>query len=51
MGTMTVIGGNGDEDATLANLSVGQTDFTWNSRKWKITGVSYTGNYQSKKIY
>lgn len=48
---MTVIGGNGDEDATIPNLSVGMTNFTWNSRRWKITGVSYTGNYQSKKMY
>ena len=47
---MTVIGGS-DEDATLAGLEVGDTTFTWNGKKWKITGCQYNGVYNDKKSY
>lgn len=49
-GSMTVIGGS-DEDATLDNIEVGDTTFTWNNKKWKITNVSYQGTYNDKKSY
>lgn len=49
-GSMTVIGGS-DEDATLDNIDVGDTAFTWNGKKWKITNVSYQGTYNDKKSY
>lgn len=49
-GSMTVIGGS-DEDATLDNIEVGDTTFTWNDKKWKITNVSYQGTYNDKKSY
>lgn len=47
---MTVIGGS-NEDATLDNIEVGDTTFTWNNKKWKITNVSYQGTYNDKKSY
>lgn len=50
-GTMTVIGGDGSEDGSVANLQVGDTTFTWAGKKWKIDNVTYRGNYQSKKMY
>ena len=49
-GSMTVIGGS-NEDATLDNIEVGDTTFTWNNKKWKITNVSYQGTYNDKKSY
>lgn len=49
-GSMTVIGGS-DEDATLDNIEVGDTTFTWNNKKWKVTNVSYQGTYNDKKSY
>lgn len=49
-GSMTIIGGS-DEDATLDNIEVGDTTFTWNNKKWKITNVSYQGTYNDKKSY
>lgn len=49
-GSMTVIGGS-DEDATLDNIEVGDTTFTWNEKKWKVTNVSYQGTYNDKKSY
>ena len=50
-GTMTVIGGSDEDPAGLEGLEVGSTDFSWAGHKWKITGVQYTGNFQSKKQY
>ena len=49
--TMTVIGGNGDEDATIPGISVGQTDLQWNNKKWKVRDVTYNGTYNDKKSY
>lgn len=49
--TMTVIGGNGDEDATIPGLSVGMTDFQWNNKKWKVRNCTYNGTYNDKKSY
>ena len=47
---MTVIGGS-DEDASLDGLVVGDTTFTWNGKKWKITSCTYNGVYNDKKSY
>lgn len=50
--TMTVIGGDGTEDPdTLPGIATGDTTFTWAGAKWKVQGVQYTGNFQSKKQY
>lgn len=49
--TMTVIGGDGDEDATIPGLSVGMTDFVWNNKKWKVRSCTYNGTYNDKKSY
>lgn len=40
----------GAEDASIG-IDVGDTSFTWNSHKWKVTGVTYTGSFQDKKRY
>ena len=48
--SMTVIGGS-DEDASLDGLVVGDTTFTWNGKKWKITSCTYNGVYNDKKSY
>ena len=48
---MTVIGGNGDEDATIPGISVGMTDFSWNGHNWKVRDVTYNGAYNDKKSY
>ena len=50
-GSMTVIGGDGSEDGSVGNISVGDTTFTWAGHKWKVTGITYQGNYQDKKKY
>lgn len=50
--TMTVIGGDGTEDPDeLPGIATGDTTFTWDGKKWKVQGVQYTGNFQSKKMY
>ena len=49
--TMTVIGGNGDEDATIPGIEVGQTDLEWNGHKWKVRDCTYSGTYNDKKSY
>lgn len=50
-GTMTVIGGDGSEDGTIPGIETGMIDFEWAGKKWKVTGVQYTGSYQNKKRY
>ena len=50
-GTMTVIGGSTEDPDELPNIATGDTTFTWAGKKWKIQGVQYTGNFQSKKQY
>lgn len=50
-GTMTVIGGNGSEDGTIQGIQMGDIAFEWAGKKWKVTGVQYTGNYADKKRY
>lgn len=50
-GQMTVIGGDGNEDATIPGLSVGMTDFEWNGKKWKIRDIQFQGTYNDKKTY
>ena len=49
--SMTVIGGDGDEDATIPGLSVGMTDFEWNGKKWIVRDCTYNGTYNDKKTY
>lgn len=51
-GQMTIIGGSVEDPTTLdTNITCGTTDFTWNDKKWKLDSITYTGNFQSKKIY
>ena len=49
--SMTVIGGDGSEDGSVGTIVAGDTTFTWAGHKWKVTNVTYRGNYQSKKMY
>ena len=49
--SMTVIGGDGSEDGSVGTIVAGDTTFTWANHKWKVTNVTYRGNYQSKKMY
>ena len=48
---MTVIGGDGAEDGTVGGIQMGDIAFEWASKKWKVTGIQYTGNYADKKRY
>lgn len=50
-GSMTVIGGDGSEDGSVGTIVAGDTTFSWAGHKWKVTNVTYRGNYQSKKMY
>ena len=47
---MNIIGGS-NEDCELENLEVGDIEFQWNNKKWKLTGITYQGSYDSKKSY
>ena len=52
--TLNMIGGtggsgDGTEDTKLPQ--VGDIDFTYAERKWKVTNVTYNGSYQDKKSY
>ena len=47
---MSIIGGS-NEDCELENLEVGDISFQWNGKKWKLTGITYQGSYDSKKAY
>lgn len=49
--SMTVIGGDGNEDATIPGIEVGQTDLEWNGHKWKVRDCTYSGAYNDKKSY
>ena len=49
--SMTVIGGDGSEDGSVSTIVAGDTTFEWAGHKWKVTNVTYRGNYQSKKMY
>lgn len=49
--SMTVIGGDGNEDATIPGVTVGMTDFVWNGKKWKVRDCTYNGVYNDKKSY
>ena len=49
--TMTVVGGSTEDPDELPGIATGDTTFTWNGKKWKVQGVQYTGNFQSKKQY
>lgn len=49
--SLTVIGGDGNEDATIPGIDVGMTDFLWNGHKWKVRDVTYNGAYNDKKSY
>ena len=50
-GSMTVIGGDGSEDGSVGGLQVGDTNFEWAGKKWKITNITYQGTYNDKKKY
>lgn len=47
---MSIIGGS-NEDCELENLEVGDISFQWNGKKWKLTGITYSGTYNDKKQY
>lgn len=46
----TIIGPS-NEDCDLEGIEVGDTTFTWNNKKWKITSCTYNGTYNDKKQY
>lgn len=48
---MTVIGGDGSEDGSVGSIVAGDTTFEWAGHKWKVTNVTYSGNYADKKKY
>ena len=48
---MTVIGGDGSEDGSVGGIVAGDTAFEWAGHKWKVTNVTYQGNYADKKKY
>lgn len=50
-GSMTVIGGDGSEDGSVGDIVAGDTAFEWAGHKWKVTNVTYQGNYADKKKY
>lgn len=50
-GSMTVIGGDGSEDGSVGGIVAGDTAFEWAGHKWKVTNVTYQGNYADKKKY
>lgn len=49
--SMTVIGGDGNEDATIPGITVGDTSFEFNGKKWKVRSCTYNGAYNDKKSY
>ena len=49
--SMTVIGGDGNEDATIPGITVGDTAFEFNGRKWKVRSCTYNGAYNDKKSW
>lgn len=46
----TAIGGDGTEGTPTA-LSVGNIDFSFGGKNWKVQSCTYTGNYADKKKY
>lgn len=48
---MTVIGGDGSEDGSVAGIVAGDTSFSWNDHTWKVRSVQYNGVYNDKKSY
>lgn len=46
----TIIGGS-NEDCELENIECGDTAFSWNGKKWKVTSITYNGTYNDKKSY
>ncbi|WP_407450913.1 hypothetical protein [Fibrobacter sp.] len=49
--SMNVIGGDGSEDGSVSTILPGDTAFFWAGHNWKVTSVTYTGNYADKKRY
>ena len=52
--TLNLIGGtggagDGTEDSSLPDI--GSTDFSYAGHTWKVNGVTYNGQYASKKSY
>ena len=50
---LTVIGDSAKLPITgdSSTFAVGDTTFTYASKKWKVTSVAYTGTYNGKKQY
>lgn len=44
-------GGSGDGTEDTALPALGDIDFVYAGRKWKVTNVTYNGSYQDKKSY
>ena len=44
-------GGSGDGTEDTALPALGDIDFEYAGRKWKVTNVTYNGSYQDKKSY
>lgn len=49
--SMNVIGGDGSETGAVGNIVPGDTSFSWAGKTWKVTSVTYQGNYADKKKY
>lgn len=49
--SMTVIGGDGNEDATIPGITVGDTAFQFNGHMWKVRSCTYNGAYNDKKSW
>ena len=49
--SMTVIGGDGNENATIPGITVGDTAFKFNGRRWKVRSCTYNGAYNDKKSW
>ena len=49
--SMTVIGGDGNEDATIPGITVGATAFEFNGRQRKVRSCTYNGAYNDKKSW
>lgn len=49
-GQMTVIGPD-DESGSFSEADVGDITFQYDSKNWKVTGVTFTGAYNDKKTY
>ena len=49
--SMNVIGGDGSETGAVGSIVPGDTSFSWAGSSWKVTSVTFQGNYADKKKY